>query len=85
MGSFGIGGSGLVYFGLGVENGFVREIAAEGFEAVEFLDGAAVLALGLGLIAEEKLPGVFLFCRAAETFGDGVVAVLGRVGQDRRA
>ena len=49
---------------------------AEGFETVEFLDGAAVEALGLGLIAEEEGKTVGVFVEAVEAFGEEVVAVL---------
>jgi len=50
---------------------------AEGFETVEFLDGAAVEALGLGLIAEEEGKTVGVFVEAVEAFGEEVIAVLG--------
>ena len=50
---------------------------AEGFETVEILDGAAVEALGLGLIAEEEGKAVGVFVEAVEAFGEEVVAVLG--------
>src|SRR5450756_2587335 len=51
---------------------------AEAFEALEFLDGAAVHSLGLGLVAQEEgkaAGGVFV--DAVEAFGEEVVAVLG--------
>jgi hypothetical protein len=48
-----------------------------GFETVEFLDGAAVEALGLGLVAEEEGKAVGVFVEAVEAFGEEVVAVLG--------
>jgi hypothetical protein len=50
---------------------------AEGFETLEFLDGAAVEALALGLIAEEEGEAVGVFVEAVEAFGEEVVAVLG--------
>src|ERR1039457_2014456 len=50
---------------------------AAGFEAVEFLDGAAVEALGLGLVAEEEGETIGVFVEAVEAFGEEVVAVLG--------
>jgi hypothetical protein len=72
---------------LGGGNGFVWQILvgqvldgqvrAEGFEAVEILEGAAVLALGLSLVAEEERPGVGLGGEAEEAGGEEVVAVLG--------
>jgi hypothetical protein len=49
---------------------------AEGFETLEFLDGAAVEALGLGLVAEEEGETVGVFVEAVEAFGEQVVAVL---------
>ena len=49
---------------------------AEGFETVEFLDGAAVQALGLGLVAEEEGEAIGVFVEAVEAFGEEVVAVL---------
>ena len=59
-----------ILFKLGVGNGFVwrivirqfgRQVRAEFYEAFEILDGSAVLALGLGLIAEEERPGGGVF------------------------
>jgi hypothetical protein len=50
---------------------------AEGLEPVEFLNGAAIEALGLGLIAEKKGPTVGLLGEAMEAFGEEEVAVLG--------
>ena len=50
---------------------------AESFEAVEIFEGAAVLALGLGLVAEEDGPAIGLAAEAEESFGEAVVAVLG--------
>jgi len=59
-----------ILFKLRVGNGFVwrivvqqfgRQVRTEFYETFEILDGSAVLALGLGLIAEEERPcgGVF--------------------------
>jgi hypothetical protein len=39
--------------GIGRHDGFVLEVPSQSPEALEFLDGAAVEALGLRLIAEE--------------------------------
>jgi len=50
------GGKGFGFFGFGLNNGFVRQLVAEGAEALEFLDGAAVKTLGLGLVAEKQRP-----------------------------
>ena len=66
------------------ENGFVRdffrfflfELGAQGAETVEFLDGAAVLALGLGLVAQEQGPGVGLLGGAVEAFAENEIAIL---------
>jgi len=49
------------FLGLGVHNGFVRYflgrdfggVAAEGLEAVEIVDGAAVVAVGPSLVAQQ--------------------------------
>jgi hypothetical protein len=63
---------------LGLQNGFVRENVAEASEAFEFLDGAAVHTLGLGLVAQEEgkaAGGVFV--DVVEAFGEEIVAVLG--------
>src|SRR5688572_17745587 len=49
----------------------------EGFEAFEFLDGTAIMPLGLGLIAQEQRPAYGSFRHAVETLAEGVVAVLG--------
>ena len=57
------------------------EVGAEGFEALEFLDGAAVEALGLGLVAEKG--GVEFGVEASEGFTEeegSVEGVVGRVG-----
>src|ERR1039457_424135 len=50
---------------------------AEGFEAVEIFDGAAVEALGLGLIAQEQAPTVGGVDEALEAFGEEEVTILG--------
>jgi len=66
------------------ENGFVRdffrffffELGAQGTETVEFLDGAAVEALGLGLVAQEESPGVGLLSGAVEALTEDEIAIL---------
>ena len=63
--------------GLAVENGFVWQFRPEGPEPFEVLDGAAVVALGLRLIAEKQGPGIGLAGEAVETLGEAVVAILG--------
>ena len=55
---------------------FLFQFRAQGAEAVEFLDGAAVVALGLGLVTEEEEPGVGLPGLAVEAFGDGEIVFL---------
>ncbi len=75
------GGKRRGFSGLRVRNGFVRhfgrERGAEGDEAFELLDGAAVVALSLGLVAQEERPGVGAAGKAVEAGGQGEVAVLG--------
>jgi len=65
------------FIGIRWVNGFVRELASEGFETVKFLDGAAVHALGLGLITEVELPGFGLSDEALEADSEAEVAILG--------
>ena len=48
-----LGRVGYFRLGLGIDEGLVRKHVAEGVEALEFLDGVAVEALGLGLVAEK--------------------------------
>ena len=62
---------------LGCKIRFVRQFAAQGFEAFKLLDGATVEAFRLRLVAEEQGPGVAFAGDPAEAFGEGVVAVLG--------
>ena len=50
---------------------------SQGFEPVELLDGTAVVAFGLGLIAENQGPSVGLFHQVVESFCQRVVVVLG--------
>ncbi len=49
----------------------------QGFEPFELLDGAAVVAFGLGLIADGEGPTVGLLDHAMESFAQEEVAVLG--------
>ena len=65
------------FMGIRWVNGFVREFASAGFETVKFLDGAAVHALGLGLVTEVELPGFGLSDQALEADGEAEVAILG--------
>ena len=73
------GGRGCYVLGLGVENGFVWcfcKFGAEGSEAVEVFDGAAVEALGLGLVAEEEFPGLGIGGEIEKAFGEDEVLPL---------
>src|SRR5262245_50593143 len=76
-----VGGRGFWFgfIGLGVGNGFVWEIIPGSFadEALEVFDGAAVLALDLGVVAEDERPHRGLCGHPLEAFRHGVVAVLG--------
>jgi hypothetical protein len=66
-------------FRLSAGNGFVRQIfrqlTTEGFQAVEFLDGATIVALGLGLVAEQS--AVEFGVHAAEGLAEVIVADVG--------
>ncbi len=53
-----------------------RPTIAERLQALELLDGAAVVALGLGLIAEQQGPGIGALRHAVEARSQGEVAVL---------
>jgi hypothetical protein len=78
--------SGFFLFGLdldnALENGFVRQYFPEGFEPVELLHCAAVVAFRLDLIAHQQAPTVGLAGEAVESFPEEVVAVLGLGYQD---
>jgi len=47
---------------LSLQDGFVRQFRPQGFEPLEFFDGAAVVAFGLGVIAQGEGPTVGLHC-----------------------
>jgi hypothetical protein len=70
-----------VGFGLVVGEGFGwgrRELRGFGAGALEFVEGAAVKALGLGLVAEEAGPGVLRpAVHVDEALGEDEVTVLG--------
>ena len=75
------GGNRFAVLGLGVENGFVRDFcifAAKGLQTLEVLDGAAVEALVLSLVAEEKSPGWGTRRHVVKAFGQGQVLSLAR-------
>jgi hypothetical protein len=63
-------------FGLDAHVGSVRHLIAQGFEAIEILNGAAVLAFRLSAVAEHQADRIGLLRDAAEAFGDAVIAVL---------
>jgi len=63
---------------------FVPQFFPQGFETVEFLDGAAVLAFGLGLVAQQQGKTVVLADQAVEAIAEQVVAVLGLADFDFR-
>ncbi|MBV9508083.1 MAG: hypothetical protein JO323_24080, partial [Acidobacteriia bacterium] len=66
---FGRGRVGRRGFGAGGEGAF-------GAEAFEFFKGAAVLAFGLGLVAQKQREAVGLLRDESEAFREAVVAVL---------
>jgi hypothetical protein len=53
-------------FGLGLDDGFDWQFCSEGFEAVELLYPAAVVAFGLGLVAEQEGEAIGLAGHAME-------------------
>jgi hypothetical protein len=57
--------------------GFVWQLTSQRLQAFKFFDGAAIKALGLGLVAEEKGPGGgVLLGHVVEAGGEAEVAVL---------
>jgi hypothetical protein len=70
------GATGFICFGFR-QIGFVPHFFPQGFEAVEFFDCPAVLAFGLGLIAQQQGKTVVLADQAVEAIAQQVVAVLG--------
>jgi hypothetical protein len=59
-------------------------LLSQGFEAFELLDGAAVLAFRLGLVAQQQGKAVALAVQAVKSVHQYVVAVLGAGGFDIR-
>ncbi len=55
----------------------VRQFSPQGFEPLELLDRAAIVAFRLGLIAQKQGPNVGLAGHLLETFAQQVVAILG--------
>lgn len=76
------GGSGRVFLRFGAGNGFVWQIRPLAHQAFELLHRTAVVALGLGLVAEGQGPTRGHLDLAQETVGQGVVAVLFAGGFD---
>jgi hypothetical protein len=71
-GFVGGGGFRFRFIGLGAGNGFVREIVRPlANEPLELFDGAAVLALDLGLVADREGPHGGLDGHPLEAFGHG--------------
>jgi hypothetical protein len=74
----------LVWLGLRWGIGFVWYVCnflgfqsgPQGAEAFEFLDGAAAVAFGLGLVAQEEGPGVRLPGEAVKALGDVEIVFL---------
>src|ERR1035441_7983565 len=52
------------------------QFGAQGAEAFKFLDGAAIVALGLGLVAQEEEPGMGPLGEAVKAFGDVEIVFL---------
>ena len=70
------GGIGFVWYSFSFFHFFLFEFGAQGAETVEFLDSAAVEALGLGLVAQEESPGVRLVGGAVESLAQDEIAIL---------
>jgi hypothetical protein len=64
------------WLGSGSDVRFVRQFGTEFLQAIEFLDRAAVLALGMGLEKDQKSPVVGFLREAAEAFASGEITVL---------
>ena len=62
-------------FGLGID-GLIRHFRAQAFDSLVVFDGAAVLAIGIDLITDEKSPDVRIERHLAHSFAGGVVAIL---------
>lgn len=64
------------FLGFGGRDGFVWQLAAECFEALELLDGTAVETLRLGLVTEEEGEGVGLAAEAVEAEAEPIGTML---------
>ncbi|HEV3197039.1 MAG TPA: hypothetical protein VGZ73_04005, partial [Bryobacteraceae bacterium] len=53
------------------------QLRPEGFDALELLQRATVMAFGLGVVAHEQSPTVGIASHAVETFRQQIIAVLG--------
>src|SRR5271157_27788 len=71
------GGSDFICFGFG-GIGFVSQTFPQGLEAVELLGGPAILAFGLGLVAQQQGKAVGPQDQAMEAIAQQVVTVLGK-------
>jgi hypothetical protein len=56
--------------------GLAGDFGAEGLEAVEILDGAAIEALGLGLVTDDEEKAGGFAGKAVKAFGEPIGAVL---------
>jgi len=75
FGCFGLRGRiGFVRYFLPI--GFLLEFRAQGAETLEFLDGAAIVALGLGLVAQKEGKGMRLLGHTTEALGYGEIVFL---------
>jgi hypothetical protein len=74
---WGGGVSAFRWFEIGLDDGFVRQLFTEGFEAVELLDGSAVVAFRLGLVTQQEGEAVGFAGHAMEAVAQQEVAVLG--------
>src|SRR5947209_12718522 len=69
-------GTGLFSWGWRLRNGFVRWLRADALKTFELLDGAAVMALRLSLIAQEQRPAIGLADHAVKPFTQEKISVL---------
>ena len=74
---FGRRGRVFCSFGFVRLDGFVRQLRTEFLETLEILDGAAVEALGLRLVAEQQRPTVGLARELVETGAEQEIPILG--------
>jgi hypothetical protein len=77
------GASGFICFAFR-QIGFVPQFFPQGFEALELFDCPAVLAFGLGLVAQQQGKTVVLADQSVEAIAQQVVSVLGLADFDIR-